>query len=214
MAQWLPNELISLHLDSDDSLSVTLSIWMVLIVGLILVSAVAIARRGNPFRRLSEFEIDEATLGIGEHRIKLRPNDLDRQIAYAIWVELSTRKLGLPVDPKHDVIVDIYDSWYHFFGISRELVKSIPVTKVRRADTLKVVELSMQVLNEGLRPHLTRWQSRFRHWLKAAQEKQPDVSLQELQSQFPDYEELISDMMSVSQRMQVYRAEMYRLAVE
>lgn len=28
-----------------------------------------------------------------------RPNLDDQQIAYAIWIELSTREIGLPIDP-------------------------------------------------------------------------------------------------------------------
>ena len=111
-----------------------------------------------------DFEIDQAEIGTGTGKLRLKPNMTDRQVAYAIWVELSTRKIGLPVDFDHDVIVDIYDSWYDFFTVTRDLVKSIPVNKVRQKSTQSIVELSIEVLNEGLRPHLTKWQARFRWW--------------------------------------------------
>ncbi len=60
-------------------------------------------------------EIDEAEIGIEPGKIKLRPNFTDRQVAYQIWVELSTRKIGLEIDLAHDVISEVYDSWHKFF---------------------------------------------------------------------------------------------------
>lgn len=57
-----------------------------------------------------EFVIDEAELGVGNHKLKLRRNTTTVQVAYKLWVELSTRKLGLPIDLEHDVIVEIYTS--------------------------------------------------------------------------------------------------------
>jgi hypothetical protein len=82
---------------------------------------------------------------------------------------LSTRKIGLQIDLKQDVIVEIYDSWHNFFTITRELIKDIPVSKVQAPSTRKIITLSVNLLNEGLRPHLTTWQARFRRPLIAAE---------------------------------------------
>src|SRR5438874_146027 len=48
------------------------------------------------------YELDEAEFGIGSQKIKFKSNFLNLQIAYKMWVELSTRKVGLKVDPDHD----------------------------------------------------------------------------------------------------------------
>jgi hypothetical protein len=48
------------------------------------------------------FEINEAELGIGNQKLKIKPSYDDIQIAYKLWVELSTRKIGLPIDLEHD----------------------------------------------------------------------------------------------------------------
>lgn len=168
----------------------------------------------GPLGRVREFEIDEATVGVGSQRIKLKPNDTDRQIAYAIWVELSTRKLGLPIDPENDVIEEVYDSWYEFFGITRDLLKAVPISQVRHQDTLKIIELALTVLNDNLRPHLTRWQSRFRYWLAQSMRHQPDISPQERQQQFPEYSDLLNELVEVNARLQSFRETMYALAVK
>src|SRR5664280_871386 len=94
----------------------------------------------------------------------LRDPDAFR-IAFQLWVEMTTRKLGLPIDPAQDLITECYDSWYAFFKSARELIKAIPLHKDPRSPELRrLVQLSQAVLNDGLRPHLQRWQARFRRW--------------------------------------------------
>lgn len=161
------------------------------------------------------FEINEAEIGVGGGKLKLSPNEVDRQIAYKIWVELSTRKIGLKIDLEHDVISEVYDSWHTFFTVTRELVKDVPVNKFRRADTKKIVGLSIGVLNDGLRPHLTAWQARFRRWNEQAL-KGTDLgahSPQEIQKQFPKFDELQKDLLAVNERLMAYRKMMYELVV-
>lgn len=162
-------------------------------------------------RRLSDFEIDSAELGVGDYKVSFKPNDLDRQIAYSIWVELSTRKIGLPIDVEDDVISEVYDSWYSFFEITRDLIKDVPVSKVRHDSTGKIIELSIEVLNEGLRPHLTKWQARFRHWYEVQMEKKEDASPQELQRRFPEYDALCADLLTVNNRLIKYRLKLNEL---
>jgi hypothetical protein len=163
--------------------------------------------------RAKDFEIDEAEFGLGQQKIKLKPNDDDRQIAYKIWVELSTRKIGLPIDLDQDVIVEVYDSWHTFFSVTRELIKDVPVRKYQRDSTAKIIRLSIEVLNEGLRPHLTKWQARFRRWYEHAAKKEDfgNTAPQDIQQQFPAFKELTSDLKLVNERLIAYRNRMHEL---
>ena len=161
--------------------------------------------------KISDFEIDGAEFGVGKFKMKFKPNDVDRQIAYSIWVELSTRKIGLPIDLDNDVIVEVYDSWYSFFGVTRELVKEIPVSKVRSDSTSKIVRLSIEVLNLGLRPHLTKWQAKYRRWYEQQIEEHPEKSPQEIQRGFPDYRDLCADLLEVNKRLMHYCEKMDEL---
>lgn len=162
---------------------------------------------------LEQMEIDEAEFGIGDAKFKLKPNWTDRQVAYAIWVELSTRKIGLPIDFEHDVVVEIYDSWFSFFAVTRELIKTIPISRVADPSTQKIIRLSVEVLNEGLRPHLTRWQARFRRWYSKEEAKDEHVLAdpQTIQFAYPQWEELKDDMREVNERLIRYRQTMLRI---
>ncbi len=193
------------------SLSVDAVVTWVLIGAIVVVIGVRLIVfwRGG----LKRFEIDGTQFGLGNQRISLRPNDTDRQIAYKIWVELSTRKIGLEIDLEDDVIAEIYDSWYSFFSVTRELVKDVPVSRFRRKDTEKIIRLSIDVLNTGLRPHLTKWQARFRRWYERelGKEERADIAPQDVQKEFPQYEELREDIEQVNKRLMSYREKMYEL---
>lgn len=126
------------------------------------------------------------------------------RIAYQLWVEMTTRKLGLPIDLRHDLVADLYDSWYAFFKLARELIKAIPLHRDPASREIRqLVELSRAVLNEGLRPHLEQWQARFRTWLAAGGNRAlaPGLPPQEAQCQFPDWIALSHDLLAANQRL-------------
>jgi hypothetical protein len=208
-------DLISLSFKPGLSFTIQVSIWIVCTFAIAIFGLLAWRwyRGGIPWK---DFEIDEAEIGVGTGRIKLKPNMTDRQVAYSIWVELSTRKIGLPIDFDHDVVAEVYDSWHAFFSVTRELIKFIPVTKVRGASTQKIVNLSIEVLNEGLRPHLTKWQARFRRWYEAELNRTSASSVidpQEVQKKFPRWPELIEDMERVNKNLMKYREKMRQLVI-
>ena len=211
--------ILSLAWDGGDyALTMSASIWLLVIVAALAVLLMAwrIYAGGFTFK---SFEIDQADIGIGNQKFTFKPNSTDKQVAYAIWVELSTRKIGLPIDFDHDVVSEVYDSWHGFFTVTRDLVKGIPAQKVRRDSTQKIIRLSIEVLNEGLRPHLTRWQARFRHWYERELRKYEEsdgtevLDPQLIQERFPKFAELKTDMERVNQSLIKYREKMYRLVL-
>jgi hypothetical protein len=207
--------LVGLEFNATESVvEVRLSAWA---AGVLFAAVIAylLTRRGWR-RRLKSFVIEKAELGIGVGKITLTPNEADRQVAYQIWVELSTRKIGLPIDLQNDVVNEVYDSWHNFFAVTRELIKSVPVSRAADDSTRNIINLSIEVLNEGLRPHLTLWQARFRTWydqqLKASTGAY--VEPQDLQAKFPRFQDLSIDLMNVNQNLIAYRAAMRRIVYD
>ena len=149
--------------------------------------------------------------GIGT--VKIKPNYEVKQIAHKAWVELKTRKAGLPIDKDNDVVADIYKSWYQLFGEIRELARDVPASKLKNEDTAKLVQLLIDSLNEGLRPHLTRWQAKYSRWYSKAVEKREhdDLTPQDIQSQYPQYSELVDDMLKINKQLVQYTDEIKKL---
>lgn len=195
---------------SDGSFKLEMGVWFIgAIVAMVILTAIwAYLSRGYIFAK--GFDVDSAEFGFGDQKITIKPNQDDRKVAYRIWVELSTRKIGLPIDFEHDVIAEVYDSWYKFFDVTRELIKDIPVNRVRSKSTTKIIEISIETLNTGLRPHLTQWQAHFRRWYNYQLEKDKEALMhpQDIQKSFPDYEALTADMKIVNDRLIHYRKRM------
>ena len=154
--------------------------------------------------------VNEVALGIGNSSVTLVYDQKDKEIAYQLWVELNTRKIGLPFDAKYDVIKEVYNSWYCFFGIARDLLKEIPASKLSSAYAL--INLTCRVLNDGLRPHLTRYQAKFRKWYEIECVNNNDKSPQEIQKKFPEYDALVNDLIDTNKKLMEYRDLMYKIA--
>src|SRR3989442_7455334 len=68
---------------------------------------------GNPNSLFHKYELVKLNVQlVNVGAVELRPNNEDVQIAHRIWTELMTRKAAQPIDIEHDVIVEIYNSWY------------------------------------------------------------------------------------------------------
>lgn len=97
----------------------------------------------------------------------------------------------------------------------RGLLKTIPIQRVDRSEeTRALVELIIKVLNRGLRPHLTRWQARFRTWYEQAKgnAENKDQPPQLIQRRFPEYEELKCDLQEVQSGMVEYTKFLSKVA--
>lgn len=167
----------------------------------------------NKFPKFTkEFEISEAKLGIGDTNITIKPNFQDKEIAYKLWVEMSTRKIGMPLDFEHDVITEVYDSWYEFFKISRELIKEIPVTKIKYESTQEIIKISMKILNKCLRPCLTKWQAKFRKWYSEEIDENKSSTPQQIQQSYENYDELKKDMERVNTQLIYYKDKLEEIS--
>jgi hypothetical protein len=203
-------------LSFDDKFNLVLSMHWIIYTILVIVAIFWIYKAfKNKLMFHKNIEIDSAEIGIQGQKIKIKPNYTNVDIAYKIWVELNTRKIGLEIDFEKDVIVEIYKSWYQFFGITRELIKGLPATKIRNdKSTKELIELSTKILNEGLRPHLTSWQAKFHKWYDTEIKKDDNKNLspQQVQQKYDEYEALKNDMSKINKNLICYKNNVYKLA--
>lgn len=155
-----------------------------------------------------QWEVIETEISLGGiGKIKIKPSYEDIQIAHKAWVELATRKAGLPFDEEHDVIAEVYNSWYELFREMRALTKQIPADKVRNSeDTQNLLNLLVDALNKGLRPHLTQWQAKFRRWYEDALKESANKGKtpQQIQKEYSEYNALVSDLKEVNKELVEY----------
>ncbi len=200
-------DLLRFYLNDHNSLVLEVSPWLVgAVVVLVCLPLIRWWRR----RRFSVVSLDVSLGGIG--KAKLQPREEDIEVAHKIWTELVTRKAALPIDPEHDVISEVYDSWYALFGRVRELISQIPARMVREDNaTQQLVTIATDSLNKGLRPHLTKWQARYRNWYIGQSEALKTKTPQEVQREFPEYEKLMEDLRRVNVELIQYAGELKKL---
>jgi len=200
-------DLFKILFDDKWNLVIHMSIWLIL--AFVLLILVYFLWLKNKFR-YDLVKVDINLGGVG--KAEFRPNKNDLQIAHKIWTELVTRKAAIPIDKEHDVIEEIYNSWYAMFQKVREFTSDIPADLIRSNESTKeIVRIATQTLNEGLGPHLTRWHARFRTWRESKKDEMMDMTPQELQQKYPEYKDLIEDLMRVNGQLIQYSQELKKI---
>ena len=205
-------EIIDVWFESFSTLMISFN-WIALVVICLLIIAIGyLFKLVNKHSNKNSVVIDEISLGIGKNTITLKYDKKDKELAYKLWVELSTRKIAIPFDTENDVIKEVYDSWYSFFGIARELLKTLPWNYINNSTQL--ISLTERVLNQGLRPHLTEWQAKYRKWYNQKLTEEINLSPQEIQKTYEKYDELVADILKTNQKLMYYKNLMYQIAFD
>lgn len=147
-------------------------------------------------------------------KYKVKRNSDNLYIANRIHIELTTRKAAIPIDEKNDFIIEIYDSWYKLFNNIRDEIKTVPGNYLKDHDpTTALIGLTKKILNNALRPHLTEYQVKFRKWYDKAEklEENKDITPQEIQAKYADFDNLVESMKDVNKTLMDYANELDKL---
>ncbi|MCP4581531.1 MAG: hypothetical protein GY839_07910 [candidate division Zixibacteria bacterium] len=152
------------------------------------------------------YKTSKITINIpfGLGNIDYDATDQDRILAWKMYIQLKTRKAALPFDENHDLVYNVYDSLHEIFPMTRNLLSEYsPHYKDVRGG---ISDFVLRVLNDGIRPHLTKWHSVFRKWWEEALTAPVNIQKkpQELQREFPEYDSLISELKRMNDELTKY----------
>lgn len=148
------------------------------------------------------------SLPFGLGNVTYEARDRDRIPAWRMFVQLKTRKAALPFDEEHDTIADVFDSLHEVFPLTREFLSEV---NPHQGDAQRsIADFVLRVLNDGIRPHLTRWHSTYGRWWEAAisATENKNRSLQEIQRAFPQYSELTTDLKKMNDELAKYAEDL------
>lgn len=194
------------------SISITLDNALIVTIGIIII-VLAVLGIYKIIRKIYRKNIKVVNMNISIAKIGtvcIEVNKDISKIAHKAWIEIMTRKVGLIFEEDKDVIVEVYNSWYSLFGIIRELLKDIEPRK-KDVNMEKLEEILIKTLNEGLRPHLTKWQAKFRKWYEYETGKNENISPQEIQRKYDQYNELVDDLKNTNKQMVEFARELKKL---
>lgn len=161
-----------------------------------------------------KYRVKSATINIpfSLGNITYELTEEDRIVAWKLYIQLKTRKAALIFDEDYDVVADVYDSLYEIFPIARDLLMGLPLDEIQRKPN--IADLVLRVQNDGIRPHLTKWQSDFRRWWAKAIEYpgNKDSRPQDIQKNYPKYEELIKELKEMNLELNKYAEKLLFIA--
>lgn len=205
-------EVIRINIDSSKPALVFEINWYLIGGVLLLCSLIFFVWGKYISQRLNIYDLGFEISGSPKVKFKVQRNDANLFIANRIYIELITRKAAIPIDEENDVIEEVYNSWYKLFGIIRDEIKTVPGSYLKSHDpTIALIGLTTKILNDGLRPHLTEHQARFRKWYELEKKNNEKTSPQELQKRYPEYDDLIESMKQVNQTLIQYSNELNKL---
>jgi hypothetical protein len=193
----------------DCSFSLTLNILILLISVLLYFLFQYLIKRYTRSNKIHNKVVPvklKYTFAGTEIEYSINRNFQNIEIALRMYVELITRKAAIPID-ENDIIVEIYDSWYTLFQTTREELKKLSGEMLLENQVSKdIIKLLSDILNIGLRPHLTEHQAKFRKWYNLAitNEENKDKIPQKIQSEYDDYENLFKSMKLVNELLIEY----------
>jgi len=197
---------------SESVLDIEINLFLIAAILSIVVIIILIQFALKKYSK-AKFELVDMTFNFRGPSIsyKVERNYENLEIAHKILVELTTRKAAIPIDENFDVITEVYDSWYSLFQITRDEIKKISGKALQNDQhSENLIKMATNILNKGLRPHLTKYQSSFRRWYNEElnDPNNRGRSPQEIQKNYPKFDELVIDMKEVNELMIQYKQEL------
>lgn len=136
----------------------------------------------------------------------------DRQTAWKIYTQLTTRVAATEFDDKYDSLYLTHQSLHTLFGIVRDALGEIPLERIQRDDAEQIVKFYTSILNTGLRPYLSKWHIPLSQWVDNEKIKTPSASYLEIEKSFPQRKEILEDMKAMNERMKIYAEDLLKIA--
>lgn len=156
------------------------------------------------------------SLNIGIVKLSAELSDEDRQCAWELYTELSTRVAvtGKPTDPDctnfdGELYIESLESLYAFFQEARRIMRRFPVGKLSITHKDHLGAMVSRAMANVLRPFLEKWQVDYRHWWE--HQSNPRLTPIERQSQYPRLKDLLADWSAVRWLMRELQKELVRV---
>lgn len=142
------------------------------------------------------------SLDLGIVKLGVELGEEDRQCAWELYTELSTRVAvtGKPRDDdctdfSGELYIESLSSLYTFFQESRIIMRRFPVGRISGDNTRHLGVMISRMMEEVLRPFLESWQVQFRYWWE--HESNPKLQPVVRQAEFAAIDRFLEDWTAV-----------------
>jgi len=156
------------------------------------------------------------SLNLGIVQLGAELSDDDRQCAWELYTELSTRvavtgKAGDKecTDFSGELYIESLNSIYKFFQEARSIMRRFPVGKIKEPNQEHLGVMIHRMMEDVLRPFLEKWQVKYRHWWE--NESNPRLPPLDRQKEFPELDAFLEDWASVRWLMRKVQQELVKV---
>jgi hypothetical protein len=143
--------------------------------------------------------------GIGSAEWQADPTE--RKAAWSLYVELVTRIAVQPLDIDQGTVREALNSLYSLFGSTREILKEAGPDVGASHDS--VGGIAIAVLNNGLRPFLSKWHPLLQSW----EMKCPsDLSSKEHETQWLEESKMRGELAALREDLEQYANALAEIA--
>jgi len=161
----------------------------------------AVFRRGN------------FSINLGIVRLGGTLSDEDRQCAWELYIELSTRValVGKLFDDgcknfEGELYIESLASFYNFFQETRGIIRKFPVGRIEINQQNHLGVIISRIMSDVMRPFLEKWQADYKHWWD--NQSNPRLSPTERQNEYPKITDFLEDWSSVRWLMRKLQNEL------
>lgn len=156
------------------------------------------------------------TLNLGIIQLQGELSDEDRQCAWELYTEISTRAAIAgkqnDIDGSNftgEIYIESLDSLYKFFLEVRAIMRKFPVGRISRDNHQHLGIMINSAISQVLRPFLEEWQVKYRHWWHNGSD--PQLPPAERQNTFPELDDFLRDWASVRWLMRKLQDELIQV---
>lgn len=102
------------------------------------------------------------SLPFGIGALELETDQAERRAAWELYIELVTRVAVQPLEADQGSLREALDSLYQLFPRTRDILKQAGPDVGAAIDS--VGGIAIAVLNQGLRPFMTKWHQKLKDW--------------------------------------------------
>ncbi len=156
-------------------------------------------------------DYNTVTVSLPSGSLEFKAQREDRRIAWEIFVQIRTRIAAVDFRENEDSLLHINKSLYELFSFIRDKILSLPLKTVTRDKNGNLVEFYLAILNDGIRPFLTKWHISVSHFHEKM--KDSGKSAIEIDKEFLEKNpSILGDVKSLNQRMKKFASVLHRIA--
>lgn len=158
-------------------------------------------------RRMRMVKKVQVSLPFGLGSAELEPDYAEQQVAWILYVELSTRVSLHPLDPEHGLLRESLSSLHSIFTTTRTVLREAGPHVAGHPQSVGAVAL--RVLNQGLRPFLSKWHPLLSEWEGT---KMDGESAIEHERRWQRTREMRTELSTLSTNLQVYALALAKIS--